>query len=112
MEYTNRSRPHSVARWLLLLTFLSLLPLALAVRPAAAANIIPAGPTTVINAGGTLCALMPSGAVQCWGQGSVVGVQPGPYVALAAGEFHACALTPAGAADCWGGGGAGGGVID
>ncbi|HRO24995.1 MAG TPA: hypothetical protein PLR07_11955, partial [Promineifilum sp.] len=70
MEYTNRSRSHSAARWLLLILLLLLLPLALAVRPAVAANIIPAGPTTIVNAGGTLCALMPSGAAQCWGQGS------------------------------------------
>ncbi|HMT22319.1 MAG TPA: hypothetical protein PKE20_13940, partial [Promineifilum sp.] len=75
MDHANRPRSHSAARWLLLLTFLSLLPLALTTRPAAAANIIPAGPTTIFNAGGTLCALMPSGAAQCWGQGSVVGVQ-------------------------------------
>ena len=85
MEHTDRLRMHSAARWLLLLTFLSLLPLALAARPVAAANIIPAGPTTIVGASGTICALMPSGAAQCWGQSGTEGVFPGPYVTVGAG---------------------------
>jgi len=72
---------------------------ALALRPGPATaapavnSIIPAGPTTILNDGGALCALLPSGDAQCWGQGSTQGVFPGPYVAVAPGEFHVCALT-------------------
>lgn len=47
-ESVVRFRWRSMARWLSLLAFLVLLPLAFAARPAAAANIIPAGPTQIM----------------------------------------------------------------
>ncbi len=72
---------------------------------AAAALIAPTGPTMVIGGGENYtCALLPSGAVQCWGlndQGQAVN-RPGPYIQIGVGAYHACGLKPAGVVECWG----------
>lgn len=65
------------------------------------------GPVTggIVGAGEWhTCALMPSGAVDCWGENSdgQAEDQPGPYTQVSAGPYHTCALTPSGAVDCWG----------
>ncbi|HOU42676.1 MAG TPA: hypothetical protein PK829_15520, partial [Promineifilum sp.] len=75
---SNSFRNGLAVAFLLLLGALALRPGPATAAPAVN-SIIPAGPTTILNDGGALCALLPSGAVQCWG---VEGVQPGPYVAV------------------------------
>jgi len=85
-------------------------------------------PVTVTNLAGTAvaiaagtyhaCALLASGAVQCWGLNSfgelgngsttnsstpvAVTNLAGSVTAIAAGGYHTCALTTAGAVQCWG----------
>ena len=62
-------------------------------------------PDGILSAGyAHTCALMRSGAVDCWGKNDLGQAedQPGPYIQVSAGDNHTCALTPAGAVDCWG----------
>jgi len=59
----------------------------------------------IVGAGGAhTCALLPSGALDCWGQNGMSQAedQPGPYTQVSTGGVHTCALMPSGAVDCWG----------
>jgi alpha-tubulin suppressor-like RCC1 family protein len=90
--------------------------------PVAAASGALLASVAGLSAGGDLtCALLTSGAVECWGSGQhgqlgdgiarldhqrvlplgVVGLGSG-VAAISAGRYHTCAVTRSGAALCWG----------
>jgi cysteine-rich repeat protein len=94
-------------------------------EPAAAGGVVDLGGTAVeVSVGGThACARLTTGAVRCWGQGSLgqlgygntdnIGDNEtpasagdvnvgGPVIQLAAGHGHTCALLSTGAVRCWG----------
>ena len=79
------------------------------------------GATGLVAGWGETCALLPGGAVRCWGYNAdgqlgdgttsnslspVLVMNLNRAVALAAGEFHACALR-SGDVQCWGSNNAG-----
>lgn len=94
--------------------------------PAVAGDVDVGAPVDRIDAGGSFaCAVLPVGAVRCWGgnwegqlgQGNLTKIGDdevpaeigdidlgGPAVAIAAGLAHACALLEGGAVRCWGSG--------
>ena len=64
------------------------------------------GPVLQVTAGGEhSCALLATGEVICWGDGSYGqrDVPPSRYRSVTAGEWHACALRDSGEIVCWGG---------
>ena len=84
---------------------------------AVAVTGLAAAPTVVTAGGFHTCAVLPDGAVQCWGRNDfgqlgdgdtpdsstpvgVIGL--GPVAALSAGGYHNCALMPDGTLRCWG----------
>jgi len=87
--------------------------------PVAAAGITKAK-TVIADESGTFCALLSTGHVACWGEGTSgqlgngtitnsdvpVAVKTiGTAAALTGGQFGFCALLPTGHVDCWGNGG-------
>lgn len=63
------------------------------------------GSATALAVGAShACALLSSGAIQCWGAGAPVTAAPGgsAFFALSSGASHACALDAGGAVTCWG----------
>lgn len=48
------------------------------------------------------CAIVSSGAVQCWGSGTMAAARSGTFRGLSTSEYVTCAVTTAGALQCWG----------
>jgi formylglycine-generating enzyme required for sulfatase activity len=63
-------------------------------------------PSMRLSAGGEhTCAVMPSGALKCWGSNSHGQAAPpsGMFQSVSAGYAHTCAIATSGRAECWGG---------
>lgn len=62
--------------------------------------------TTLSASGGMVCALLPAGAIRCWGEfqayDDVVPPAGDLYAQVSAGADHACALRKDGTVTCWG----------
>jgi hypothetical protein len=48
------------------------------------------------------CAVLSTGAAQCWGATASLATRPGPFVSLSTSEYVTCGVTTAGLLQCWG----------